>query len=215
MTNFTTTIRSALLALALAGSTALASADTLPSYHVVINSTSMAGDGWLDMEFSPANGASAGASATLSHFSGNFGSIAEMTGDVAGTVGTTITLGNSTSYNDLFRSLVLGGSFSFDVSFGGAYANTAGDGTTLSVGLMNSDASGYLGNPAGSLIQFDLTPMQGSTPGSIGLTNMASDITTVGPVTAVPEPTEYLMMLAGLGLVGALARRRQRSLKVA
>ena len=29
-------------------------------------------------------------------------------------------------------------------------------------------------------------------------------------VAAVPEPAEYLMMLAGLGVIGAVARRRQR-----
>ena len=28
-------------------------------------------------------------------------------------------------------------------------------------------------------------------------------------VTAVPEPEQYLMLLAGLGLVGAIARRRR------
>ena len=217
MTNFTTTLRRVLLAMALAGGTALASADTLPTYHVVIDSSAMAGSGYLDLDFSPANALSTGASATLSHFSGNFGSSVEMSGDVAGTVGSTITLGNSTSYNDLFRSLVLGGAFSFDVTFGGAFTNTAGDfGTTLSVGLMNGDGSAYLGNPAGALFTFDLTPMQGSDMGSVSLSNLASGVVNVTTVTTpVPEPTEYLMMLAGLGLVGALARRRQRALSVA
>lgn len=40
---------------------------------------------------------------------------------------------------------------------------------------------------------------------------IASDNTLhIGAVAAVPEPTEYAMMLAGLGLVGFMARRRNK-----
>ena len=34
---------------------------------------------------------------------------------------------------------------------------------------------------------------------------------TVSPVAAVPEPDTYAIMLAGLGLLGVIARRRHRS----
>lgn len=46
-----------------------------------------------------------------------------------------------------------------------------------------------------------------STPGGFGQVS----ITTVnGSVTAVPEPETFAMLLAGLGLMGAIARRRSR-----
>ena len=40
--------------------------------------------------------------------------------------------------------------------------------------------------------------------GTVGFDNLQ-----YGVLTAVPEPETYALMLAGLGLVGALARRRK------
>jgi hypothetical protein len=55
---------------------------------------------------------------------------------------------------------------------------------------------------AGSVLTFN------GTPTNYNATNGTFDFT--GTVTAVPEPETYAMLLAGLGLLGYVGRRRQR-----
>lgn len=199
------TLRGGLLALALAGCASFANADT--SYHATIDTSSMSGEGWLDLTFLPGMEQAVGATATLSNFSGAFGSGLDLSGDASGALPGSFTLGNGQSWNEVVQALTLGGSFSFDVSFSGAYQNTAGTGTTLGVGLLTSDQGAYLGNPAGNLFEIYLTPLQ-SNSSSV----FAADVATLAvAVAAVPEPSEYLLLIGGLCVLGAVSARRRRS----
>ncbi|UCV24977.1 PEP-CTERM sorting domain-containing protein [Ferribacterium limneticum] len=45
--------------------------------------------------------------------------------------------------------------------------------------------------------------------GAFVAANSASEIGSPGSIAAVPEPETYAMLLAGLGLIGAVARKRQ------
>lgn len=50
------------------------------------------------------------------------------------------------------------------------------------------------------------------TTGNFGILNgFAANATAFAPVSAVPEPETYAMMLAGLGLIGTMVRRRRSS----
>ena len=193
--NFSRTLRLSLLALMLAGAAGFAAADT---YHVDIDTSAYAGTGYLDLSFLGYADSDA-ATATVSNFSGALGSYVELSDDVSGTLGHVATFGNSGGYNDLFQAVTLGGVFSFDVSFSGSFlTGSSSSDTTFAVSLLNDTQTAYLGADQ-SLVMFDLVSGQGVTPTSYSA---------IASVSAVPEPSAWLLMAGGLVLVVVAARRR-------
>lgn len=51
----------------------------------------------------------------------------------------------------------------------------------------------------------------GTAPGLNTNTGLGRPVTRFAPVTPVPEPSQWLMMLAGLGLVGYIVRRSSKN----
>ena len=202
---FNLTLRRAVLAALLAGSSSLALADPL-GYHVEIDTSAFSGAGFLDFAFIAGNSPAPGASATLSNFSGAFGALESQEGNVSGSVPGSLTFGNSGAYNDWFHNVTLGGKFAFNIVFGGEFLNTAGNaGTTFGVGLLDASGTAYLGNVNGNLLQFELTPLTGGVPASIAGSTYAS----IASISAVPEASEWMMLTGGLALIGFALRRRQ------
>ncbi|WP_338681228.1 NF038129 family PEP-CTERM protein [Janthinobacterium sp. TB1-E2] len=204
-TTFNLTLRRAVLAAVLAASSSLALAGPL-GYHVEIDTSQFSGAGFLDFAFIAGNSPAPGASAVLSNFSGAFGALESMEGNVSGSLPGTLTFGNSGAYNDWFHNVTLGGKFGFNIVFGGDFLNTAGNaGTTFGVGLLDTTGMAYLGNVNGNLVQFELTPMTGGLPASIAGSTYAS----IASISAVPEASEWMMLTGGLALIGFALRRRQ------
>lgn len=187
----------AALAFALASTVALAA----PTYHVTIDTTTLGTDkAYFDFVYSSAGGA-APSMATLTGFSGDFGALIDRAGDSSGTIADgKVILGNSTSYNDIFQAITLGGLFNFDVSFdiGGT-----GPGSRFAVNLFDANQNAYVGVPE-NLVQFDISA------GQADIVAPANGIGSVAAVSDVPEPSTLLSMVTGLGLLGAGLRRRVR-----
>ncbi|TFW18993.1 NF038129 family PEP-CTERM protein [Duganella callida] len=206
-------LRRGALALALSALASLASAAT---YHIELDTASLVADygssGWIDLQFNPGPGNTPWAAVTLSDFSG-FGDAAsaQLNGDVTGSLAGGYTLANTSDWNDLFHAVNFGGKIGFNVSFSGAADPTEkANQSTFSVGLMNSDASAYLGttDASGSLLQLNWTAGLVADQGTVAAAPLLSTPTLPALAAPVPEPETWAMLAGGLALLG-LARRRK------
>jgi hypothetical protein len=205
-----TSLRHAALALALSACASLASAASV--FQIEIDTSSLVAangnTGWIDLQFNPGNGGTPYAQAALSNFFG-FGDAAsaEVAGNVSGSLAGGYVIGNDDAggYNDLFHAVNFGGKVGFTVSFSGDLDPTASTlGSAFSVSLLNHNQDTALGtnDPVGALVWLNWTSL-----GSITATPLTNTIAT--SVSAVPEAETWLMLGAGLALVGGLARRRR------
>jgi hypothetical protein len=119
--------------------------------------------------------------------------------------------GSGTSINDLFT-------FNFDgantasgysvvnipLSFSGGEWNTA-----LATLTLMSNADGIVGNSNDSLqLSYDSAITGPAYIQITGVTDGGNGGIYSGAIAAIPEPETYAMLLAGLGLMGAVVRRR-------
>lgn len=209
------TLRQATLGLALLGLSAAAMAQQAANdlYRVVIDATHLAGSGWLDLQFNPGQEGAPLAFANLVNFRGAVtpGEVAQVAGSVSGQVGSGVLFTNNTAYNDLFQAVQFGQRISFDVHFSGPFKTADSSiGSSFGLALYAADQATAIGNGdslSGSLLTFSLNP---ATGGLVGNTNAVVYDSALVSVTAVPEPSEWAMMVAGLAVLGVVAKRRQR-----
>ncbi|WP_288378146.1 NF038129 family PEP-CTERM protein [uncultured Massilia sp.] len=189
-----------LFALALFASNA---AQALPTYQVKVDTRGLSGTALMDFTFL-ANAGATPAHAILSNFSGAFGDEYERSAGVTGNAADGLVLGNQDGGDWLTRYVLLGGWFSFDVSFEGAFATTEGvDATLFNASLYTEDFSDYIGT-VGSFAAFSLLPQVDGVPGAI-VVSAADGLATVAQV---PEPSSLLLVLLAFG---ALAWTRRNA----
>jgi hypothetical protein len=203
MFNFTHIARRALLAAALAFSSAAALAG--PTYLVTIHTATIeAESGLMDFNYTSAADAVAG-TVTLSNFSGAFGALQDRSGANEGELPGSVTFTAGMTSNYLTHYVIFGGDFSFNVSFGGDYETVEGpNATAFSVGLYDDMLATYFG----TAVTFDLVPAFNGDPAGVLLTIDDAALATVSAVADVPEPSQLLLMLSALALAGLALRRR-------
>lgn len=169
-----------------------------PIYHVTVDTAGLTGQGFLDFSVIGTQGAP-GAFATLSNFSGAFGAEADRVGAVAGAIPAGFTVANGAGDNWLTQSVSLGGVFAFDIAFGGDYETVQGiDGATFAVSLYDELFSAQT-----------LVATFAAQPGSVlGAASLTPEALYAGAaITPVPEPSNLLLVLTALLVVGALRLR--------
>lgn len=182
------------------------------SFTVFVNTSSIAGQsGFLDLQFNPGNMTARSSTALITGFTsvgGTLGS-ATLTGDVTGMLPNTVTIRNSTQFNDLFQAFTFGTSFSFNVNLSVTNPGSTGAATEFVLSLFGSDQQTPLltSDPDGRLLSIQLNPNGSTTVQTFG--SSSGIITVRQQVSAVPEPATLLLL--GTGLAGVAARvRRQR-----
>jgi hypothetical protein len=199
--------RQAAAALALALCSSLAAADT--SFNISIDTSGFGSSGWLDMQFNPNGGLyTPAATATVTNFAGfDAAAAAYSEGSVAGSLQSGYVFGNDSYYNDLFHAVNYGGVLSFTVTFAGDAELTGNLGQSLfTVAAYAADEVTPLGVSSGdSLLAITWTPATVA-----GMAGSASAVTysAAAAVSAVPEPSSWLMLGIGAMLVAGAARRR-------
>lgn len=171
-----------------------------PIYRVSLDTSSLSGTGFLDLGFNSLEDAGP-ARATVTNFSGDFLAHSAVLGDAGGSIADGVWLGNGEGANFFDQAVVFGGLFSFDVSFDLLPTQA---GVTFAVALMNDALDAYLGADF-NLVTIDLTP---GLP--VDLQVFAPGLADASALAEVPEPAAWMLLAAGLFLIGMTRRLQQR-----
>ena len=151
-----------------------ASAHAAVTYRVTVNTTSInASVGFLNIQFNPINASSKTATAKLSNFSGAAAGavLLPLRGNVTGTLPGTVTLINSSPFQERFQRFTHRNSFSFLLTLSGPAIDNpngaANAGSTFGLALYDSNEQPILtgqGAATGFAGQVEINPNGSTTP---------------------------------------------------
>ncbi|QBE62507.1 NF038129 family PEP-CTERM protein [Pseudoduganella lutea] len=205
-------LRTAVAALALVFGSSAALADT--TFAVSIDTTMFGNTGWIDFQYNPAiPGVSPATAVTLSGFQGfDPGAAVETTSQVSGSLASGYVIGNGETFNSLFHAVNYGQVLSFDVTFAGDNVDLSGGayGSLFGVWAYDADVTATLGaSSAADGRLLDITWAPATAPGGSGTFNAVS-YSDAASISAVPEPSSWLMLgIGGLLVAGAAYRNRR------
>ncbi|MCC6367247.1 MAG: NF038129 family PEP-CTERM protein [Bryobacterales bacterium] len=185
----------------------LASAAFGAQYQVTVNTIGAPASGWLDFQFNQGLTGSQSAFVTIGAFApgGNLTGSPVTSGPVSGTLPSTVTINNSTAFNDYFQAFNFGPQITFLVTLDGPALQTP-DGTSTSkssfaFSMFASDQVTPLltSDPGGSAVTIDV---------NLNGTTTVTNFSTATSVSAIPEPASLALAGAGLLLLFGLKSRR-------
>jgi hypothetical protein len=157
-----------------------------------------------------------------------------VTGNVSGILPNAVTfdVNGDGAINEYTHSFQFGSSFSFQLTLAGqgldapSCPNTGGSDCTVpgfTLDLLNATGTGFLltGDPNGETgLEWTLGQVNFNTDGTTSPViypgpGGGASVLTITPVTAVPEPSAWALMLAGFGALGVALRRRRATLAAA
>jgi hypothetical protein len=165
------------------------------SYTFNVDTSSVNGaSGYIDLQFNPGISSTGAASAAVSNFisDASLGAASTM-GGVTGVLPSTVTINNTTGYNDYFQAVTFGNNLNYSLNLIGAPGSSFGlsfygiDGATP---LFTTDPNGYA------------TVIDVNSNGAV-LTNNSSQ------VNVTPTPIPAAVWLFGSGLAGMFGIRRK------
>lgn len=168
------------------------------TWQVDIDTTSLAGiGGYLDFQLNPGASDAQAVQVQISNFStdATLGSYL-VDGAVSGSLAGVLVLDNSEALNAWLQGLAFGSHIAFTLDIDAAL--DAGSGSSFAALLWDADFNPLLA-AAGEDAALRIDLMPGAAPAWLASTSVQ--------VSAVPEPSVALSLLAGLGLMGFVVRR--------